>query len=698
MSFRYPLILSSVIAWMVCGSGCHCRANVPESPPDSTPDDTGEPDSPADSTEDSTRDTVETPLPDEMSLALLPPGFANQLMVNRVTLDRPRNRVYTSAHMIATFGEIDLETHELLAMYDLTELYDIEPDNPDISVDNNGILFISNGGDPAMVRFDPSSERADVLDVGMSSCGTALPRDEGGVIVTCRSDSQASRLLVIDSDGRLLHTEPLVDGAIDLTPTHNEDHFAAYLPYTGDGGAIDVYDEDTLEVVHSCTAPVGCTKILEASDGGFVVMCLNDVYMVPCDDGQPYYGSTHGYENRDMVEIGDGVLVADRVDVEELDGTMWSRGRVLSLPDLQLDRSYYTGKNCVSLAWDEPTGQLWLQSEDTGEVWVVDPSDGTILDKIPVGRHPEYLVAGAPGELYFSGRLSTEVSHVDLVDGVVTPFSGIPTWPVDPQLVGDTLWVVDSPTTSLHALDTTTLSLNESFEPEVGEKGLGYFKGELFSGLGWHEGRGTLFLGFARANTLHEVDPATGEVLSSWALSGVENEFDENGIIEVHFTDTAVYALRTTRGDLTRIRLESHLGGTDDVTYSAEFHLSQEQHDTLDQANRFGAGLLVEEDGLFYIAGFALALDDLSEVPGRERSVTQMLGKLHQDAWVAWDADSSKVVVMDDAGEVQWERDIDQGGIGRAGFTLAEHWGPHLIYSSMQSGEIHAFSLAELME
>ena len=678
MSSRYPVIFASVLASMAFSSGCQCRVNP-------------------DSVEDSTVDSADEPLPDEMWISPLPPGFANQLMVSRVVLDPDRSRAYTVAHMIGTVGEIDMETHELLAMHDLTAIFGPEPDGLEIAVDIDGVLFISSNSAPALTRFDPQSGEAEVLDVEMAACGTALPRDEGGVIAACRVGTDIASLLVLDAEGQVLYTEPLAAGVVDMTITQDQQHIACYMPRTDDGGRIEVRDEATLELVHSCAAPEGGTKILELERGGFALMGTEEIHLVPCSS-EPPVSVSYGYENRDMLELDDGLLVADRVDVEELAGAIWSRGRVLGIPGLQLERSFYTGKNCVSLALDEETGQVWLQSEDTGEIWVLDPSDGTILDKIPVGRHAESLVPGSPGELYFSGRLSTEVSHVDLVGGVITPFSGTPIWPVSPRLVGDELWVVDSPTTSVHALDTTTLSLTQSHDPDVGEESVEYFKGELFSGLGWHEGRGTLFVGYTRANTLHEVDPVGGEVLAEWALSGQEPEFDQNGIIEVHVTDTAIYTLRTTRGNLTKIRLESHLGGEDDVTFSAAVELSEAQYATMAKATLFGQGLMDEESGLFYIGGFAFDMEDLSEVPERERAITQMLGKLHQDAWIAWDSDASKVVVLDDAGEVYWDRDIDQGEIGRPGFALAENWGPHLIYSSMESSEIRAFSLAELME
>jgi YVTN family beta-propeller protein len=107
---------------------------------------------------------------------------------------------------------------------------------------------------------------------------------------------------------------------------------------------------------------------------------------------------------------------SDSLYVLDFDGTKAGDPKTFSLgrqPLLSKKDNFFSG-----LAVDPHNGKLYLCNEGSSEVWVVDPSNGTVEAKWPTGAHPYTCVLGTNGRyLFVSNWGDRSVTALDITTG-----------------------------------------------------------------------------------------------------------------------------------------------------------------------------------------------------------------------------------------------------------------------------------------
>jgi hypothetical protein len=207
-----------------------------------------------------------------------------------------------------------------------------------------------------------------------------------------------------------------------------------------------------------------------------------------------------------------------------------------------------------------------------------------------------------------TGRLSDTLVRID--DGVVTAESSAVHWPYSPSYDArrDRLWLLAHTTGVVWGLDASTLEEEVRWPLPVGPNPL-----FTFSEVLWAAPAARLFAAESNADTVYELDPDTGEVLSSWPLGGpaiADWEAIGELALRTNADGDALYLARTLDGRLQRL----DLGDGTLTTVS----LGAEELATLTAERKVDLLRVFSERAVLWFGGFAFDPDTLERLPERD--------------------------------------------------------------------------------
>ena len=437
--------------------------------------------------------------------------------------------------------------------------------------------------------------------------------------------------------------------------------------------------------MRSCPASAAGNTVTQALDGSFLLPNQDFVAEARCDGITPNK-LILGEENKQAVLLpgaaaGGEVLVLDRIGDAKLRGPNWGIARWLDAALAPTGVTFSTGKNSGHGGVDGETGYVWVNSEGTSEAQAYDPQTGTLAQRVQLGVDLESIAFAddSPGIVWVTGRLSRTLGRADLTTGEVlrtTPFDG---WPVQPTLVGQTLYVLDGLTQELWAFDRDSLEVLAHYD-----LGLDDNIGLVFDDLAYDESRGLLLVADAQANALVAVDPGSGATVQRWALPGnPANDPDTVGVHRVVVLGDVYVVLNTVDGRLTLIE-----AGESEI-------LSVVLPESITRELGYAAvpdPLWTDGESL-YVGGRAIDPITLQELPDGKRALTQVLGARGGDL-VGWDATSDEVIALDPAGEVVSRVSITTSSILPSIPLWNAAWGERLIYAHNNEASVLTAELA----
>ena len=436
------------------------------------------------------------------------------------------------------------------------------------------------------------------------------------------------------------------------------------------GTEVEVYTLDGLVLSRTCPASAAGNTVTQTLDGRFLLPNQDFVGEARCDGVTPKK-LTLGEENKQALLVpgaGADVLVLDRIGDATLRGPNWGIARWLDASLVPTGATFSTGKNSGHGGVDGETGYIWMNSEGTSEVQAYDPQTGTLVQRVQLGVDLESVAIAddSPGIVWVTGRLSRTLGRADLSTGEVlktTPFDG---WPVQPTIVGQTLFVLDGLTQELWAFDRDSLDVLAHYD-----LGLADNIGLVFDDLAYDEARSVLLVADAQANALVAVEPSSGATVQRWALAGnPADDPDTIGVQRVVVVGDAYVVLNTVEGRLTRIE-----AGQSEIALSVLLPVSV----TRELGYAAVPDPLWTDGERLYVGGHAIDPLTLEELPDGKRALTQVLGARGGDL-VGWDATSDEVIALDPAGEVVSRVSIATSTILPGIPLWNAAWGERLLY------------------
>jgi len=651
--FYAPLLLSGSLSLL----GCTRRSDSADSP--MTVDD---------STVDSAEDSAKPPLDPAVPARFLPEGQTNMLMATRVTVDTARRRAFATSLVSGAVAVIDIDAAALLGVYDVGG----QPSLPEAVMDGPGSLWIS--GQRVLSRLNPETGQLEGFDLGLGRVeGVVALAGDGGAVLMGDDAARVSWIVRVDANGAEVARTQL-EGSGSCVGIADEGA-AVVVSEILDGGdtEVEVFALDGLTLSRSCPASAAGNTVTQALDGRFWLPNQDFVGEARCDGVAPNK-LTLGEENKQALVVGAGaapgadVLVLDRIGDSTLRGPNWGIARWLDSSLVPTGVTFSTGKNSGHGGVDGETGYIWMNSEGTSEAQAYDPRTGRLAQRVQLGVDLESLAVSSdsPGIVWVTGRLSRTLGRADLTTGEVlstTPFDG---WPVQPTMVGHTLYALDGLTQELWAFDPDSLDVVAHYD-----LGLDDNIGLVFDDLAYDEPRGLLLVADAQANALLTVDPESGAIGQRWALPGnPADDPDTIGVQRVVVLGDAYVVLNTVEGRLTRIE-----AGQSEISLSAVLPVSV----TRELGYAAVPDPLWTDGERLYVGGHAIDPLTLQELPDGKRDLTQVLGARGDDL-VGWDATTDAVVELDPSGEVVSRVAIATSAI-LPGIPLWDAaWGERLVY------------------
>ncbi len=626
----------------------------------------------------------------EVAASLLPDGRLNHLLPLDVAVDTERRRLYSTCNALPTVAVIDLDGEELTAVLDLGL---DEYAHAFLHPRDDGTLWVTHSHVPPVLRLWPDTGAVEPLETGIAGAlaGVALPG--GGLAVAGpRLDQDGVAIQILDADGALVAEEDVGDGVLGLTVSHDGLLAALLHPEGETPPELVLFELATLAPMGSCppdddTAAVPGTAVLRAlSDGHYVATREESIHLIRCG-GEPWSHQIVAGGHRDALEIDGRVLVLSRRGDESVAGLNWGLGRWFEMDLTPSETPFPTGKNSGYGQIDGATGRLWLNSEGTTELWRMDPASGALEARLRVGEHVESVRPdpGDPSRAFFTGRLTNTFGDVDLATGTFRTVVDEITWPLAPVRRGDAVWLVAGMTSELVEVDAATLAIRRVLDLGLPENTL-----LTFHGLGLHPGRDTLFLAHGEKNTLHEIDPDGGTVLGSWQLAGPDvDDWSRSGRVEVLFDGDAVVTFRNVDGWLTRV-------DPDQPEPVGSAQLGMDEQLSLRDLHRLDWAALPRDDGVLYVAGFALDAATLQRLPDRDLDATYVIGALGDDATLVWRRDDDTLAVLDGSGAERAGGPLDVAWSSAPDFALVPGEAPRLWYSELATAEVRKRALARL--
>jgi len=179
------------------------------------------------------------------------------------------------------------------------------------------------------------------------------------------------------------------------------------------------------------------------------------------------------------------------------------------------------------------------------------------------------------------------------------------------------------------------------------------------------------------------VDPAGGQVVSSWDLGGEVLDKDESGRLEVKVGPDRVFTVRSADGRITAIDLDSP-----DVAATAA-----PVESLIPEATRLQYAALAEDGSLLYVGPYAIDTATLDRVTDLDRTWTFAAAE-HDGLWVAWRADDCSVLLVDGAGEIQTVMPTEiAAGAQAPELEWVPWWDGRLLYTDIRRAGVAAWPL-----
>ncbi len=560
--------------------------------------------------------------------------FGNHVQTYEVAIDVEGRRVYTTALGSQVALAYDADSYEVLQDFPLGS----DPlTTPDIEVDLDGNLWLVANNDPPLVHFDRSDGTRTIVWDELSGARDLAARASGGMVVLGRSDSSNNTIIAFDADLEpvaRLELEPATRGLVPM-----DDHQRVGIAY--DGGDLLVLSTEDLSELARCRTTIERPWHGAQLDDGTVILANESSIGTACG-GEPQAWRV-GRENMEVVSLGGHAVVLDRIGEE--DGWDPNLGIARLVDADGVYDQYATGKNTGFGAFDPDTDRLWVNSEGSSEVQILDPDNGALEHAVQVGTFLDGLAVDPedPSVLFASGRLSDTLVRIQ--DGAVTASTDAVHWPYAPipDLERDLLWVLSHTEGTLHALDRSTLELVRSIDPGLGSNTLLTF-GNIFM----HPTRGSLLFAESQQDLLLELDPDSGAELGRWDLGGpLIDDPDEVGELAIR-VDTHTGRVYTARSNDVRVQLVD----LDDEPVETVF-LPDDVAEALSAGHATDFMRLYPKEGLIFVGGKAVALDTLDRLEDQDLPVTRIAGphpsKKHQ--WIAVDDRKRHIVRIDSDGE-----------------------------------------------
>jgi streptogramin lyase len=156
-------------------------------------------------------------------------------------------------------------------------------------------------------------------------------------------------------------------------------------------------------------------------------------------------------------------------------------------------------------------GAVWAGKGDTRSLVRIDPASVRVVDTIPVGVEPWYILASDTAVWLSDWRTNTVVRVDPRTDQVVATISGLPAGTTGLALSPGALWVASSRDGMLTRIDTTRNVVVASLRTDPTPVPVVYAYGSVWVRNEFAEGTGSV----------QRIDPATAQIVSSVPVTPV---------------------------------------------------------------------------------------------------------------------------------------------------------------------------------
>ena len=568
--------------------------------------------------------------PESYEFALLDEATENHLLPLYVDVDSDGRRAWCVSRLLGSIAEVDLDTAELVRVLPRYESPNaatrIVGDGPDD-------LWVLRAGAPPLLHVYPDNGYMQAIDTGMVEAYDLLRLDDDRVLLAGGQAGGPYTLQVLNGQDEVELQEDLANQPVQLERV--DDTTVAVLM---DCDHIDLRSTEDLSILQSHPAPftghLTGNTLVTLGTGDFALSSTTSVGLIDVDADEAHE-RVEGNENWDVAAIGDEFVVLDRIGPDEPNRGVMRRYDA----DLELVGDIWpTGKNSGFGGIDEQTGLVWMNSEGTSDLWAVDPDDGAIVHRVPMGVHVESMAShpDQPSRIYISGRLSGTLMWIDLESEEQVHADVTFDWPVVPTILDGRLWVLDQLNAHLHELDL------DSLEP-LAEHDLGLSVNVTLtlSDMVAHADRGTLLLTHGGDDLLVEVDPSDGSVTNTWDLGGDVLDKDESGRLEVLVGEDGVWVVRSADGRVNRIDLDS----------SAVTATASPVAGLIPQETRLRYSALADDGSVLYVGPYAIDPSTLVRREDEDRAWTFAIARF-DGIWMAWRGEDASVLLLDDDGAI----------------------------------------------
>lgn len=580
----------------------------------------------------------------DAAVALHLEPLPNLLLPFEVAIDETHRRAWVSSLFDEVVGEVDLDSATLVGNW---RLPDEEYGQPTVTVDGAGHAWIPSAR--TVVEVEPGGA-ATAHDLGWAVRKAYGAPDAGAFVTWEDPDSDFGATLArIDGDGAIL-AETTIDRDIRVIGPGPGGAVATLTLSSDDVFEIALWDPDTLDPLGTCAAPFIATRFYPLDSGDFFVLDDKVVGYATCDGRDPVFVEL-GEENKAAAIGADTITVFDRLGDETAEGPYLGMARVLD-PDLRVTETWPTGKHSGYGGLDAATGAVWLNSEGTSELVAFDLATGAQTAAVRLGTHVEdFATSDVPGLAWITGRLSGLVERVDLRTGEALAATEAPLWPFSPLWHDETLYVLDQIHGRVYVYDPETMALRTTWETGV------EINFDLdFGALAWSEGRDTLLVVLGQSNALFELDPTTGEIVSSFTLGGRAPEpWRTVGRVEIATRGAEVWTVRSTDSTVTHIDLDTAESTTGTLARAAQVQLAQ--YDVLPTLT-----WLTEDGAHLYWGIWAFDPATFEAQPEYDRQGARIVGEAN-GGLITWMSTTGNLVYADaggtstEMGNVEFEGD-----------------------------------------
>lgn len=614
----------------------------------------------------------------ELVNELVPDGNT-PILVFDVTVDAARNRAWSTSLMTPTLAEVDTETASLVKVHNLG---DFKPNHGQVQVDGEGNPWFVSSDPPGLEKLDATSGTVTVMAPDLDSGTSVLGRPGGGAWVS-GLEGVTNVVLRVDADGTVSGRRELDYPALTLTASATGG-VAALVAITGRDQEVWVLDgEADLATLDVCPVALAGKFMTQLTSGDFIVTYDGTIATAPCGSATPE-SIWIGTDNKEVFPEGDGFIVLDRQGDDSALGPNWGIARHFDRNLNEIGASFATGKN-TGYGGVDSNGLIWANSEDTTEVWALDPATGAIPHKVLVGLNVETVLPDPlrPSTAIITGRLSSTVGRLDTCTGIFTKATDVLTWPISPVIHDDVLYVIDQLTSRIQKFDAVTLAWIDTLDADLGDNYL-----LTFDYLIWHPDRGTLFLSQTQVNQLYEMDPSTGAVLQTWPLNGelVTNK-TEIGRVQLVLAGGYIVAVRPRDGQVTVI-------DPDESVPVAQFVVDHEDMRDIDP-DRLDLVWATADGSRFYIGPHAYDGDTFVRVPEEDVDATAIFAESADGQRYGWSFDDQRVARFALDGGVTWEAPANISEQGDPSFRLAPAWGDRLFYATFEHATVRVIPSGE---